>query len=141
MTDVCKEQYPRPQGRLDRGSTVVEFAMMAGLFTLLFLTVLDGAVLVYSRNVISAAAADGSRYAADAGVAVSAGGARAEQLIEAGLGRRVASGIGCTSRPTTDPATALELATVQCVGHLRLRGLAFIRTEASVDVTSSSPED
>jgi Flp pilus assembly protein TadG len=50
----------------DRGSAVVEFVLVSLLIMLLLLAVLQVAVYVHVRNVVTASAQEGARYAANA---------------------------------------------------------------------------
>jgi Flp pilus assembly protein TadG len=121
----------------DAGAAVVEFVMISVLLVLLLFGVLQLGVYFYARNIVSASAADAARYAAAAGVAASAGGPRAEQLISRGLGRAQSAAITCTSGPGTDAASGLSVTTVHCVGRVRAL-LAPIDFPLKVDFTSSA---
>ena len=52
--------------RDDRGSSVVDFTLVSVLVIALFLLVMQVGVVLHSRNVLTAAAAEGARYAANA---------------------------------------------------------------------------
>ncbi len=47
----------------DRGSAVAEFAMVTTVVLLLFLAVVQGCLWIYTRHVLSSAAAEAARYA------------------------------------------------------------------------------
>ncbi len=93
--------------------------MIAVLLMFLFFGVLQVAVYFYVRNLVAAAAADGSRYAAAQNVPPSAGGARADNLVAHRLSATAARSLPCSGNATADPASGLPLATVHCSGHLK----------------------
>jgi Flp pilus assembly protein TadG len=118
----------------DDGAAVVEFVMVSVLLVLLLFGVLQVGVYFYARNIVAASAADAARYAAAAGTDPSAGGPRAEQLIEDGLS---SSDITCTSGPGLDARSQLPVTTVHCTGRVK----AFfvpIDIPLTVDLTSSA---
>lgn len=121
----------------DDGAAVVEFVMISVLLVLLLFGVLQVGVYFYARNIVAASAADAARYAAAAGVPSSAGGARAEQLIAAGLGGGQAAAIKCTSTVGADAGSGLPVTTVHCVGHVRAL-LLSTDLPLKVDFTSSA---
>ena len=52
--------------RDDRGSAIVEFTLVGVLLTVLFLAVLQLGLALHVRNTLTASAAEGARYAANA---------------------------------------------------------------------------
>jgi len=128
---------PRPR---DEGAAVVDFVFMSLLLVLLLLGVLQTAVYFYTRNVAAAAAADGARYAAALGVAPTAAGPRAEQLLRDGLPDRVAGGIRCVGSSGVDPVSGLATTTVQCHGRLKVL-LLPLHLSLTIDVTSSALQE
>ena len=72
--------------RDDRGSAVVEFVFVAPLVVLLALAVLQVALLVHTRAILTAAAADGARAAALAGNDSAAGARRTELMLGRNVG-------------------------------------------------------
>jgi Flp pilus assembly protein TadG len=121
----------------DRGAAVVDFAMMSVLLVFLLFAVLQVALYFYARNVVAASAADAARYAANAGVEPATGGPRADELIRDGIGSAEGSRISCRGSTTTDSASGLTLATVQCRGQLKVSFLP-LDLPLRIDVTSSS---
>jgi Flp pilus assembly protein TadG len=121
----------------DRGASVIEFVMMSVLLIVLLFAVLQVAIFVYARNVVAASAADGARFAANAGIDAQSGSDRASQLIRSGLSKAAADRIPCTGRPSTDAQSGLTVATVHCVGRLQMVLLPFA-LPMSIDVTSSA---
>jgi Flp pilus assembly protein TadG len=75
----------RPRLSSERGSAVVEFTLVSSLLTALFLAVLQLGLALHVRNVLTAAAAEGARYAANADRDTADGEARARSLIDAAL--------------------------------------------------------
>ncbi len=73
----------RPDPRSDdgeRGSAVVDFVMVSLLIVALLLAVLQVAVYVHVRNVVTASAQEGARYAANADVDSAVGAARTVEV-------------------------------------------------------------
>jgi Flp pilus assembly protein TadG len=107
------------------------------LLIMLLFGVLQVAALFYVRSVVSAAAADGARYAANADVPSTDGAQRASNLIRQGLGAGMASRLTCTAGSAADASTGLATAQVRCQGQIRSMLVpigAFVR----VDVTARS---
>lgn len=105
--------------RDERGSSVVEFAMISALLVMLLFAVLQIAAVFYVRSVAAAAASDGARYAANADVDPAAGGQRASTVLRNGLGAGMAQSLPCTGAPVVDGATGLQTARVECTGQIR----------------------
>ncbi|MEO6885472.1 MAG: TadE/TadG family type IV pilus assembly protein [Jatrophihabitantaceae bacterium] len=121
----------------DGGAAVVDFVMVSVLLVFLLFAVLQVAVYVYSKNVIGAAAADGARYGANAGVDPTEGGRRADALIGTGLNPEIAAAIPCTGSASVDAASGLPVTTVRCHGHLKLLFLP-LSAPITIDVRSSA---
>lgn len=124
----------------DRGSSVIEFTMISVLLVMLLLAVLQVAALYYVRSVAGAAAADGARYAANAGVDPAAGGPRASSLLARGLGSSTAHQLPCTGRSSVDAASDLVTAQVDCRGRIRSL-LLPIGALVTVQVSARSLKD
>ena len=71
--------------RAERGSTVVDFALVSGLLALLFAGVVQLTLAVHVRNTLIDCAAEGARYAALADRTPQDGAARTRALIDASL--------------------------------------------------------
>ena len=99
----------------ERGSAVVEFVFVSLLIVVLLLAVLQVAVYVHLRNVVTASAQEGARYAANADVPVADGGGRTAEIVGAATSERTASGLTCTSTEDVDD-TGLTLVVVRCTG-------------------------
>lgn len=69
----------------ERGAAVVDFALVSALVTLVFVSVVQLAVVVHVRNTLVDCASEGARIGALAGNGVDAGAARARELIAADL--------------------------------------------------------
>ena len=69
----------------DRGSAIVEFTLVGILLTLLFLALLQLGLTLHVRNTLTASAAEGARYAANADRTPDEGAAATRQLIRASL--------------------------------------------------------
>lgn len=106
----------RPRG--DRGSAVTEFVLIAVLLMGLLLAVLQVGVYVHARNVVSASAQEGARYAANVDVDSSAGAGRTMEIVSQALGDGAAASLRCTSQEQVDQDTGLVLVVVACQGAL-----------------------
>ena len=74
-----------PRARAERGSAIVDFVLVGSLLTLLFVALLQVAVVLHVRNVLADCATEGARYGALAGQNPAAGAARTRDLIAADL--------------------------------------------------------
>ena len=74
--------------RAERGSAVAEFPMVAVLIVLIALTIVQAALILHTRNVLTDAAVQGARYASLVGASPAEGEARTEELIARSLGGR-----------------------------------------------------
>ncbi|TFV68183.1 UNVERIFIED_ORG: pilus assembly protein [Bacillus sp. AZ43] len=99
----------------ERGSAVVEFVLVSLLILTLLLAVLQVAVYVHVRNVVTASAQDGARYAANADVDSAAGAGRTVEVVARATSERTAEGLRCTSSEEAD-GTGLTLVVVRCSG-------------------------
>jgi hypothetical protein len=69
----------------DDGSAVVDFALVGGLLSLLFLSIVQLGLVVHVRNTLIDCAAQGARYGARAGRLPADGIARTRELVAAEL--------------------------------------------------------
>jgi Flp pilus assembly protein TadG len=99
----------------ERGSAVVDFVMVSTLIVGLLLAVLQVAVYVHVRNVVTASAQAGARYAANADVDSAAGAPRAVEVVARATSVQTAEGLDCTSAEEVDPS-GLTLVVVRCSG-------------------------
>lgn len=101
----------------ERGSAVVDFVLVSMLIMTLLLAVLQVAVYVHVRNVVTASAQEGARYAANADVASSAGVGRTVEIVARATSVQTAEGLACTSGEEADPSGA-TLVVVRCSGSV-----------------------
>jgi Flp pilus assembly protein TadG len=101
----------------ERGSAVVDFVMVSLLIVALLLAVLQVAVYVHVRNVVTASAQEGARYAANADVDSSAGAARTVEVVAGATSNQTAQGLACTSTEEVD-SSGLTLVVVRCSGSV-----------------------
>ena len=101
----------------DRGSAVVDFVLVSVLIVTLFLAVLQVAVYVHVRNVVTASAQEGARFAANADVDSGVGAARTVEIVGQATSVRTARGLTCTSTDDVDPS-GLTLVVVRCAGSV-----------------------
>jgi Flp pilus assembly protein TadG len=100
------------QTRSERGSAVVEFALVAPLAILVALAVTQFALFLYERNVVMGSLSEGVRVAASTDRSISDGQLAAARLLRESLGRRISR-------------TVLIRGTVE-------DGLAVLRTDATL---------
>ncbi len=104
-----------PDGGGERGGAVVEFVLVSGLVVALLMAVLQVAVYVHVRNVVTASAQEGARFAANADVDSAAGAARTLEVVAAATSDQTARGLACSSAEEADPS-GLTLVVVRCTG-------------------------
>ena len=101
----------------ERGSAVVDFVMVSLLIVTLLLAVLQVAVYVHVRNVVTASAQQGARYAANADVDSAAGAPRTVEVVARATSVQTAQGLMCASAEEADPS-GLTLVVVRCSGSV-----------------------
>jgi Flp pilus assembly protein TadG len=106
-----------PVSDRERGSAVVDFVLVAVLIVTLFLAVLQVAVYVHVRNVVTASAQEGARFAANADVDSGVGAARTAEIVGQATSVGTARGLACTSTEDTD-SSGLTLVVVRCAGSV-----------------------
>lgn len=84
-------RWPGP--RAGSGSAIVDFALVAALLTVLFVAVLQVAIVIHVRNTLVDCAGEGARYGALADRTPQAGAQRTRELISADLSRAYASDV------------------------------------------------
>jgi Flp pilus assembly protein TadG len=122
----------------DEGAAVVDFVLVGSLVLLVVLGVLQLALVLHTRNVLSADAAEGARHAANLGRSESSGGAYASELVRRsvpGAGRS----ISCSGRSETGTG-GVPLASVTCSGRIRLV-LIPLGTGLDVSVTGRAVKE
>ena len=77
----------------DDGSAVVEFVLVSALLTVMFLAILQLGLALHVRTVLTGAAAEGARYAANADRTPDDGAARTRELIDEALPSSYASDV------------------------------------------------
>ncbi len=123
----------------ERGSAVVDFVMVSILIVTLLLAVLQVAVYVHVRNVVTASAQEGARYAANADVDAGMGAARTVEIVAAATSRQTADGLVCTSAEEVDPS-GLTLVVVECSGSVPAL-LASLGNLLPLEVTGRSVKE
>ena len=120
----------------DRGSSVVEFVMIATLLVFLLFAVLQIALYSYVRSVVASAAQDGARYGANEGIGPLGGAQRAQTLMT----QRIATGerYNCAGSPGIDAASGLRTTTIRCSGDFRAVLLPF---RVRIDVAASALQE
>ena len=123
----------------ERGSAVVDFVLVSLLIVTLLLAVLQVAVYVHVRNVVTASAQEGARYAANADVPASAGAARTLEVVARATSPQTAAGLACTSADEVDD-TGLTLVVVRCSGSVPSL-LASLGNLLPLDVTGRAVKE
>ena len=113
---------------------------MSVLLVMLLFAVIQVAALFYVRSVTASAAADGARYAANAGVPPQAGGERAAALLAQALGSGMARRLPCAGGLVAEAGSGLVTAEVRCQGTIRSVFLP-IGALLKVDVSGQSLKD
>jgi hypothetical protein len=105
-------------GPQDDGSAVAEFAMVVGLLMLLFLALLSVALWAFSRTILTSAAAEAARYAANADVPDAAATARAADVLGGGPVGATRADLRC--RTTSGPLVVEVTCTMPSPGLVSL---------------------
>lgn len=87
----------REQWSADDGSAVAEFVMVSGLLTILTLSVIQLGLVLFIRNTVVDAAAEGARFGALADNSAADGIARSVDLISTALGPSYATDVRASS--------------------------------------------
>ncbi|WP_233491152.1 TadE family protein [Blastococcus sp. TBT05-19] len=111
------KEAPAPRDDGERGSAVVDFVMVSMLIVALLMAVLQVAVYVHVRNVVTASAQDGARYAANADVDSRVGADRTVEVVARATSVQTAQGLACTSQEEPDPSGA-TVVVVRCSGSV-----------------------
>ncbi len=102
----------------DEGAAVVEFVLIGALLLLVVMGVVQLALVLHTRNVLTADAAEGARHAASLGRGESSGGPYAQELLRRTL-PGAARTISCRGRGETGAGGVPQTA-VTCAGSIRL---------------------
>jgi Flp pilus assembly protein TadG len=113
---VADRHDPRPDDG-ERGSAVVDFVLVSVLVVALLLAVLQVAVYVHIRNVVTASAQEGARFAANADIDSAMGAARTVEVVARATSEQTARGLSCSSGEEVD-GTGLTLVVVRCSGSV-----------------------
>lgn len=125
----------RPLGhalRGDDGSAVVDFALVGALVTVLFVAVVQLALVLHVRNTLVDCAAEGARYAALDGHQAADGVGRTRSLVEQSLAASYAQDVQA-ARTTLDGVDVIEVtvrAPLPVVGLIGPRDTLTVRGHA-----------
>lgn len=117
--------------RNERGSTSLEFAIVAPVLMLLVLGVLQFGLWYHAQNVVQAAALEGARVAAAEDGTVGAGKARALEVVQEGLGN-AADDQGATASVGRDAAHVRV--TAELAGLLPIPGFSSFSMSSEATV-------
>ncbi len=112
---------------------------MSVLVVVLLLAVLQVAVYVHLRNVVTAGAQEGARYGANADVPTSEAAGRTLAVVARATSTGTAEGLVCTAAEDVDP-TGLVLVSVRCTGAVPTL-LAGLGDLLPLDVTGRAVEE
>jgi Flp pilus assembly protein TadG len=76
---------------------VAEFAMVTVLLMMLFLALVSLGLWVYSRTILTSAAADAARYVANADIAPDQAAAKVAEILGSGVVGSTSESLGCTN--------------------------------------------
>lgn len=120
----------------DSGSAIAEFVMVAGLLTLLALSVMQLAIALHVRNTMTDSAAEGARYGALADSSLAQAEARTADLITTAIGPDYAKSVRATIGTYRGyPAmTVTVTAPLPVFGLVGVDGLVEVAGHAAVEV-------
>jgi len=116
----------------ESGSAVADFAMVAGLLSLLFVAVFQLGLALHVRNTLISCASEGARYGARADATPQDGVARARQLISASLPGRYGDSVTAVTT-TVDGVAVVQIrieAPLPVLGPLGPDRLLSVRARA-----------
>lgn len=119
----------------DGGAAVVDFVLVGGLLTLLFVAVVQLAVVLHVRNILIDSAAEGARYGALADRSPADGVRRARELISADLSPRYAADVSAGTESFGGYSTVVVRveAPLPVVGLLGPGGTLTVRGHAAAE--------
>ena len=102
---------PAADPRADAGSAVVDFVLVSALLLVVFLAVAQIGVVLHTRNVLVAAAAEGARHGANADRTPEQGVERTRQVVAEALSAERAAALEVRSSAPLTPEglTTLEI--------------------------------
>lgn len=119
----------------EAGSAVVEFVLVSGLLTVMFLAILQLGLALHVRTILTGAAAEGARYAANADRTPDDGVARTRELISQALPASYASDVQAGEE--TVGGRAVVVVTVRA----RLPLIGFLGFERKLTVRGHALEE
>ena len=111
----------RQPGRSQRGSAVVDFALVLVVLVPVFLGILQVALVLLVRNTLASAASEGARYAATLDRGPADGAARTRSQIDGAISGRYARDVSA-SAATVDGAPGVQVTVRAVVPALGLGG-------------------
>lgn len=110
---------------------MVDFALVGGLLTLLFVAVLQFGLVLHVRNSLLDCAAEGARYGARADRTPAEGVERARELVASELSPRYATALSSVSASEVD-VSGILVVEVRMTGPLPVIGLVGPRDQLTV---------
>lgn len=109
------------------GAAVVDFVLVGGLLSVIFVGLLQFALVLHVRNVLIDCATEGARYGALADRDAAAGAARARELITADLSAGYATDVGAVVE-SQDGVTVVEVRVTAPLPVVGLLGIGRVVT-------------
>lgn len=132
---ATRRRRPSRPRRSDEGSAVVDFVAVSALVTLVFLGVVQLALVLHVRNTLVDCASEGARYGGLADRTPADGAARTRELIGLSLSQRYADDVTATTQ-TISGVTVVE---VQVESPLPVIGL--LGPARSISVTGHGVQE
>ncbi|MEO7070190.1 MAG: TadE family protein [Nostocoides sp.] len=129
------EQVTARSPRAEGGAAIVDFALVSGLLSLLFVAVLQVGLALYVRNTLTFCAAEGARAGARSGATPGDAVARTERLIATSVSAAYAQGV------TADVETVDGVRVVAVHVTAPLPVIAFFGPARGVNVTGRAFEE
>lgn len=125
----------RRDRRSDRGAAVVDFVLVLVVLIPILLGIIQVALVLYVRNTLAAAAAEGARYAATADASTAQGAALARRQIADVTSSRYADDV-TVRRVVFDGVAAVEV-----VVHARVPALGIGGPSVELEVSGHAVEE
>lgn len=117
---------------------MVEFVFVGVLLVATLLAVLQVAIYLHVRHIVTASAAEGARYGANADVNAQAAGPRAKEIAGRALGAGYASRLSCAGAQVTEAGVVLVQVRCTAPGPLVL---GWIGNVLDINVRARSVEE
>jgi Flp pilus assembly protein TadG len=134
MTALRRVRAARRRGEAERGAAVVDFALIGGLLTVIFIAIIQLTLILHVRNTLIDAASSGARYGTLADRSPQDAIGRAEELIRGSLADSYGSDIS-VGESTVGGVRTLEVvvrAPLPVIGLIGPAGVMEVRGHAAL---------